>query len=475
MRLSSKKILLFLFTMLLIFAVAVVTACNGAQEPNDTKTAMAAPQIELTGNVISWDSVEHAGSYEIYENSTLVKTVTENSYEIVKTAKGTYKYKIKALSADKNYSSSKFSNEVIYVVNNDKLSAPKIAISDGVITWESVEHADGYEIFENGELVSSQAETSYTIQKTETGTYKYAVKSTSTSSDYSTSELSNEVTHIISEQLATPQISIEGKVISWQAVAHAETYVIYENGVVIYQSWNRTSYEIEQTVVGDYIYFVVARSGNPAYEMSGNSNTVSYTVEPTALATPSDLAVDGNLLSWTESEGAGTYEIYEDDIIVAKQAHSPYQIPIDHEPGTFSFTVKAFPAKNDKQYLESEVSEPLIHEVSDDRTQLAAPTIRYETREEYKNPGNEDLTRPDEEKVTKEYIVWDAVPNAGAYFVYEDGNRIAATQSAEYVISEFMPGNHNYQVRAIATSADFKSSELSEVRALQISSLQTLP
>ena len=461
----SKKILLLLFPLLLIFALAVVTACNDAESPSDAKVALATPQIELTGNVISWNTIEHAASYEIYENSTLIKTVEETSYQIVKTAKGTYTYKIKALSADDKHSSSKFSNEVTYVVTNNKLPAPAISKHDNVISWAAVDHADGYEVYEDGELVSSQSETSYTITRTETGVYKYKVKATSTSSEYLESELSNEITHIISEQLAAPHISLDAakKKISWQAVPHAETYVIYENGVVLYQSWTRTSYEIEQTIVGEYTYSVVARSSNPAYLMSESSDTVNYTVEPTPLPTPGELSIEDNLLNWTESDNAGYYEIYEDEIIVAKQAHSPYQIPLDHEPGTVEFTVKAFPAKNDKQYLESEVSEPLSHTITDDRTPLETPTgLYHEMREEYKNPDNLDGSRPDEEKVKREYLVWTPVDNAGAYFIYEDGKRIAATQATEYVISEFMPGNHKYQVRAVTTSANFKSSELSD-------------
>ena len=182
MRLTFIKLLLA-FPLILV-VLAAVSACDGFNE-YDSKPTLTAPQIAISESDVNWESIEHAACYEVYENSTLVKTVEETSYHIVQTAKGTYKYKVKALSADENYSSSKFSNEVVYVVTNDKLATPKISISNGVISWEAVEHAGGYQVFfEGGELVSQQSTTSYTVPHTETGVYKYTVKAISISGEY---------------------------------------------------------------------------------------------------------------------------------------------------------------------------------------------------------------------------------------------------------------------------------------------------
>lgn len=448
-----------LISLLLLFSVVITLICFSAcGEGKNAPTALPFPQIELTGNVISWNEVENAENYEIYENGEKVAAQSETSYTVTKTAKGTYKFKIKAIDADGVYSASEFSNEVTYTVETDKLSAPKISKQDNIISWTAVQHADGYEVYENGVLVTSQAETSFTIQKTEAGTYRYTVKAISNSPDYTASEFSNEVTHIISTQLAAPEISLVGRVISWEPVQHAETYVIYENDYVILQSWAQTSYTIQQTLVGHYTYCVVAKSSDLAFKMSPKSNSVEYEALPVPLETPSNLSVDGNLLSWSEVENAGGYNVYENERLVSsKQPHSPYAIPLDKEPGTYIYTVEAVPVKDDPQYLNSELSQPYEYILSDERQTLATPqNVRTEQRDENKIPDD-----PSQGTISVLYLLWDSVDNASGYFIYEDGNRIYATQAESYVISEIQPGRHKYQVKAISTNTNYKSSELS--------------
>ena len=59
--------------------------------------------------------------------------------------------------------------------NNDdggdtvQLASPVITLSDNVISWGAVEHADGYIVKEGTSTVSTQSGTSYTIAKTEAG------------------------------------------------------------------------------------------------------------------------------------------------------------------------------------------------------------------------------------------------------------------------------------------------------------------
>ena len=60
-----KKISLVLLTFLLMF----VAACEMPQ--TQTKTKLVAPQISLRENVIKWNPIEHATSYEIYVNDEM--------------------------------------------------------------------------------------------------------------------------------------------------------------------------------------------------------------------------------------------------------------------------------------------------------------------------------------------------------------------------------------------------------------------
>lgn len=482
MRLLCKKFLLLLFPLVLICALVGLTACSD-DGADDAKSALDTPQIELTENVISWTAVENAVNYEVYENNTRVEVQSETSYTISQTAAGTYKYKIKALSADKNHSSSRFSNEVIYTVENKtQLAAPQLSLDEDTktISWTAVENADGYEVYENGELVSSQAETTYTITHTETGMYNYAVKATTTNADYSESELSDEVSYIISEKLATPQITLDEatKTISWTAVEHADYYVIYEDGYVTKQHWDSTSYEIEQTIVGVHEYCILARNNNAnVYLNSDKSNVVSYEIKPTVLATPSGLNEERDsqghvTLVWNEVEGAGGYVIYENNRKIEKRwTDSAY--PITHvEAGTYEYKVQAIPARGDNQYLESGISTPIEITIEDNRTQLAAPqNLKRETREFYYKDEQGNII-PDTEPVYIECLVWDAVANAESYLVYENGERLSST-TATYIEIETRfkePKTYKLQVKAVAHGTLYKSSELSEVYSYTVES-----
>lgn len=475
MQLSCKKFILLLFPLLLICALIGLTACNGTKEPDNAKPALDTPQIELTENVISWNYIEHARSYEIYEDSTLVTTVVENSYRIRQSANGTYLYKIKALSVDNNHSSSRFSNEVIYTVENKtQLAAPQLSLDEATktISWNAVENADGYEVFEDNKLISSQTETTYVITHTETGMYNYAVKATTTNADYSESELSDEVSYIISEKLATPQITLDEatKTISWTAVEHADYYAIYEDGYVTKQHWDSTSYEIEQTIVGVHEYCILARNDNAnVYLNSDKSNVVSYEIKPTVLETPSGLEEENDgqghiTLTWNEVEGAGGYVIYENNRKIEKRwTDSAY--PINHvEAGTYEYKIQAIPAHGDKQYLDSGISEPIEITIVDNREQLPAPTNLHEEPRTFYLKDEYGNIIPGIEPVSLQCLVWDEVANAENYLVYESGKRVYSTTDTYIEIgTQFKePKTYKFQIKAVAHGTLYKSSELSE-------------
>lgn len=82
----------------------------------------------------------------------------------------------------------------------EELAAPVITLTNNVLSWAAVDHADGYEIFEGDTSVKTQSQTSYTIEKTEPGSYTYTVKATSTDEHYTTSKASNAQTYVVSAQ-----------------------------------------------------------------------------------------------------------------------------------------------------------------------------------------------------------------------------------------------------------------------------------
>lgn len=93
-----------------------------------------------------------------------------------------------------------------------QLATPSITLNSESkkITWNAIDHATGYKVYEKASTASSATEKTtvtaceYTITQTAVGSYDYYVVATSTSDDYSDSKNSNTVTYTVSED--TPPV-----------------------------------------------------------------------------------------------------------------------------------------------------------------------------------------------------------------------------------------------------------------------------
>lgn len=186
-----KKLFLSLVSSVCVLALIFgFSACNNDVEQDGDPTPLAAPVITISEEgVVSWDEVEHADSYEIYEDGSSIKEQAETSYTITTTVGGMHIYKVKAKSSNSAYLDSEFSNQLIYTVSV-QLSTPVItSIEDCVISWQAVEHADGYEVYQDGVLIGTADTTEFFITSAP-ATHVYTVKATSTADQYTTSEAS---------------------------------------------------------------------------------------------------------------------------------------------------------------------------------------------------------------------------------------------------------------------------------------------
>lgn len=113
-----------------------LAACNpdagnegGDDEGNNggggsTPTQLAAPTLALdaTNKKITWNAVDHADGYTVYEKLTTATTdptshaVTACEYAITQTVAGTYEYYVVATSTSEDYTTSNASNKVEYEV-----------------------------------------------------------------------------------------------------------------------------------------------------------------------------------------------------------------------------------------------------------------------------------------------------------------------------------------------------------------------
>lgn len=106
-----KKILTVILSMVAALAVCGAAACTAK---NKTEK-LSAPVIELNGNVVSWQTVENAASYNVYVADEAAVSVTETSYTLTQTEVGSYEVYVTAVASE-GYSDSDASNKVTYVI-----------------------------------------------------------------------------------------------------------------------------------------------------------------------------------------------------------------------------------------------------------------------------------------------------------------------------------------------------------------------
>ncbi|MBQ9448913.1 MAG: M60 family metallopeptidase [Acholeplasmatales bacterium] len=418
-----------------------------------TPTQLDAPTISLSGNVVSWSSVEDAVGYDIYINSENPIRITTTSYTINKTEAGTYKVKVKAITDDINMWNSEYSNEVTYTVTAPeptKISAPVITLgSNNSITWNAVDHATSYEIYVNGntdELTVNPGDlVYYYAPKTEAGTYTIKVKAKTTDTDYLDSDYSNVVTYTVSApeptKMSAPVITLNDNVVSWTAVEHATSYNVYINTEAPVEV-TATSYEITKTEAGTYTIKVKAITTNSDYLDSDNSNEVTYTVtapEPTKISAPVITLGSNNGITWNAVDHATSYEINvngdTDELTVNPGALVFYYAP-KTEPGSYTIKVKA--KTTDTDYLDSDYSNEVSYTVAaPEPTKMSAPVITL----------NDNV------------VSWTAVEHATSYNVYINTEAPVEVATTSYEITKTEAGTYTIKVKAITTNSDYLDSD----------------
>jgi fibronectin type 3 domain-containing protein len=190
--------------------------------------------------VLTWEKISGAKKYTVYYATSAtgkyksLGTTTKLTYTHTKATAGTvYFYKIVA-----NASSSKYNSPYSNIVDcgaNCAAPAVKVSLNSSgkpALSWGKVTGAVKYEVYKNGELLTTATATGYTDTAAQAGeSCVYTVKAINKVEDYN-SALSKEVT--ATATCATPKIS--GKVgankkpvITWGEVEGATKCIVYRS------------------------------------------------------------------------------------------------------------------------------------------------------------------------------------------------------------------------------------------------------
>lgn len=248
---------------------------------------LATPSVTIDGREMTWNAIENATSYEVftrdpstssYTVSLGVTTDTTFTVNTVYDTAGTYYFRVVAMA--ENYANSYQSTAVTFVVT--QLEAPVATLTDTTLTWNAIENAEGYEVWNEEILVTTIAELTYNLmdyQGLASGS-TFAVKATTSYDGYVNSELSDAVTYVV--KLAAPVVTILNNTISWEPVENATSYEIFTLVDGVYSAIGTTTellYDVNQiTDIATGTTFVVSASALN-YSTSDYSNEVVYNIE----------------------------------------------------------------------------------------------------------------------------------------------------------------------------------------------------
>lgn len=229
----KKRIVITIVLLLIACLVIGLAACdnNGLAAPSD---------LEMSGNVLTWQAVDGAEGYEVViDNGEPVKT-KEAMYFVEVGATGTYEIRVRAFKGDKY---SEYSETYSYVVL-ELLDKPVVSYDEltKVVSWNAVEGASAYavrvrytdkDISADGAIIelSEVSATTYTLSKEEygkPGSFTIEVRAIAPeNSGKSDSAYSDACVFVNSATLSTPVLSsITSTRVYWNSVANATSYYL---------------------------------------------------------------------------------------------------------------------------------------------------------------------------------------------------------------------------------------------------------
>ncbi|MBQ6979184.1 MAG: leucine-rich repeat protein, partial [Clostridia bacterium] len=241
-------------------------------------------KFDLQTSLLTWNAVENATSYNVYNSNTLLTTTTANSYDMSSFDAGNYSIKIIATADGFN------SSTATITVNKLTLKTPSISVYKNesdlsyTIRWSSINNADIY-VVKLGERTAETSSTSYTITASSSlwaglQTAKLSVAAKNSNADYLISTYSAPTTitkmYRVTVNLSDPSagnIYINNSAVSSKVIDYGSSCTIRAtvNYACVWLGW----YKDNQKVTDELSYTFTMPSENITYTAKYNYYTVA--------------------------------------------------------------------------------------------------------------------------------------------------------------------------------------------------------
>ncbi len=250
-----------------------------------------------------------------------------------------------------------------------------------------------------------------------------------------------------SRQLASPTISVNGTVLSWDAVKNAEKYELkfyLGKSLVKTYSTTQSSVNIDSIGIDAGTYTLKARSIGDGVSHINSAETIKHISYKVLLpVSNAKIDVESSILSWTEANNAETYTVYIDGTRFGRTYLNSLDLS-KLNAGQYVIKIVAERAG----YTSSNATFTLT------KSRLLTPTIKIERQ-------------PNDNYSSK--ISWSAIYNANQYVVVVDKKEVATTTNNYYVLNDSDWGSNkkvSVSVYAKDSSADYLVSIPSEISTI---------
>ena len=288
---------------------------------NTTGSQLAAPVLNVSANRISWNAVNGAKDYVVMVVApdgevVLDATTSANVYNFnfADYAAGTYEVRVTARA---NSGEANNSVSVRYFANKTLAKVSVFNVYGSTLYFGAVENAEKYLVT----VVCGNPEHNHTAKDngssrtfdfsnctmTKDG-IKFTVTAVAEGYASSTSDVFTFVRTL--ENVSGFRYDEATQTLSWNEVPFAKHYMVcvtYANSEaqdVFVNFGSQTFVSLKDYASGNIVVKVYAVADG-----YNSSETAEYTLTKTTLATPSNLLLNGNVLSWNEVEGATSYEV----------------------------------------------------------------------------------------------------------------------------------------------------------------------
>ncbi len=438
--------------------------------PTMTAPSNLTYKIQNANNVIlSWDAVNYANSYKIYEvtNGQKVLKTTANyaTASLSNVQPGDHTYEVHSVSS--RFGESLEGSQVALNISQQMLPPANLEYTivngnDITLKWSAAEAANSYNIYQfidgQKKLIKNVTTTYVTFTNMPAGEYNYAV--TSVSRVFGESSGVSEVNFsLVLPVMAAPanfiQSTVNGNdiVLKWNAASYATAYNVYQivNGqksLVKTLTGNVTTVTFTNMPSGDYSYQVYSystRFGESPEGSSANFQLIWPIVEPPAV-TYNIYDVNNITISWKASNWANEYRVYEinggERQLLYKGTALSFKI-YNLSEAVHTYEVTAYNTRFGESLPSNRISENIIF------PDMQAPTATVKVLDS-----------------TTASISWSFVTYANGYNVYElvDGTPVLLVKNLNnlsYQVNNLPYKDHQFYVTAYSNS--FGESEPSNI------------